>query len=56
MVEQFNCVLKEVINLAKGAGLDWRKEVMKVCMYRLTPHATTGKSPFVCLKGGVLAR
>ena len=47
MVERFNRVLKEVIQIAKSDGEPW-KDVVKnrIQVYRFTPHSTTGNSPF----------
>lgn len=52
MVERCNRVLKETIALAKSSSLDWKKEVLnKVEEYRMTPHGSTGKPPFLLFRG-----
>ncbi|KAJ1137411.1 hypothetical protein NDU88_003817 [Pleurodeles waltl] len=52
LVERFNCVLKECVQLAEDEGkcvLDAVKAML--WNYRNTPHTATGVTPFVLLKG-----
>ncbi|XP_078518999.1 vomeronasal type-2 receptor 26-like [Lissotriton helveticus] len=54
MIERFNRVVKESVMLAKSQSLNWKEEVQrKIEEYRLSPHSTTGKTPFLLLRGRV---
>lgn len=51
-VERFNRVLKQTIQLAIQQHLPWKPAVVDFLqVYRATPHATTGLSPFKLLHG-----
>lgn len=51
-VERFNRVLKGAVQIARLEGKDARKSVREfLCVYRCTPHSTTGEEPSVLLHG-----
>ncbi|KAJ1131537.1 hypothetical protein NDU88_009873 [Pleurodeles waltl] len=52
LVERFNRVIKENMQLAKAGGLNCKDELRKLLWaVRTTPNADTGVSPFILLKG-----
>ncbi|KAJ1216590.1 hypothetical protein NDU88_004191 [Pleurodeles waltl] len=52
LVERFNRVLGENIQLALQSGLNWRNKIKDMLWsYRTTPHSLTMETPFMLLKG-----
>ena len=52
MVERLNRTLKEAIQLARVNNLDWKGVLQdRINAYRMSPHATTGKTPFELFRG-----
>lgn len=51
-IERFNRVLKECVQAAEVARKPWKSAVLTMLKsYRATPHATTGETPFLLLRG-----
>ncbi len=51
-IERFNRVLKECLQAAEVAHKPWKSAVLTMLKsYRATPHATTGETPFLLLRG-----
>lgn len=51
-IERFNRMLKECIQTAEMTQKPWKSMVLTMLKnYRAPPHATTGESPFLLLKG-----
>ncbi|KAJ1152063.1 hypothetical protein NDU88_004841 [Pleurodeles waltl] len=52
LVERFNRVISENIQLSVQNGLNWKKEIKNLLWnYRTTPHSLTLETPFMLLKG-----
>lgn len=54
LVERFNCVIKEHLQLTSINGLPWREAITDMLWaVRTTPHVSTGIAPFTLLRGRV---
>ncbi|KAJ1137275.1 hypothetical protein NDU88_003688 [Pleurodeles waltl] len=52
LIERFNRVVKETIQLALKSGIPWKEAVRKMLSsYRESPHSVKGKMPFELLRG-----
>ena len=51
-VERFNKTLKDSIQLARANNLKWKETLQeRINAYRMSPHSTTGKTPFKLFRG-----
>ena len=49
-----NRTLKDAIQLARSNNLNWKQVLQdRINAYRVTPHSTTGKTPFELFRGRI---